>query len=123
MILDILPYSFSICQISKLHEAALPGSFCFLAQTDQEISLVCPTDHVPHDVLKQEDGFQAFRIKGTLDFSLVGILSRIASLLAKNQISLFAVSTFRTDYIFIKKEAFQRSLEVLKEDGFETAVY
>lgn len=61
----------------------------------------------------------AFRIEGTLDFSLIGILSRITSLLAENGIGIFAVSTYNTDYIFVKEENFLPALSVLKKNGYE----
>lgn len=70
---------------------------------------------------KERDGWRAFRLKGVLDFSLTGILAKIADLLAHREISIFAVSTYNTDYVLIKKEQFGRALSVLKEDGYSIA--
>ena len=64
---------------------------------------MCITDNVPANVTERDDGWKAFRIQGILDFSLIGILSRIAGILAENEIGIFAVSTFNTDYILTKK--------------------
>lgn len=54
----------------------------------------------------------------TVDNSLIGILSKISGLLAENEIGIFAVSTYNTDYIFVKKENFDRTLNVLSEAGY-----
>ena len=53
-----------------------------------------------------------------LDFSLVGILSKLSGILAENQIGIFAVSTFNTDYILVKAEDFERAIRVLATAGF-----
>ena len=54
-----------------------------------------------------------------LDFSLIGILSKISAILADNGISIFAVSTYNTDYVLIKKENYQKALDVLKDSGYK----
>ena len=54
-----------------------------------------------------------------LDFSLIGILSKISGILADNKIGIFAVSTYNTDYILVKKENFDRAMQVLAEAGYE----
>ena len=60
------------------------------------------------------DGWKAFRIQGVLDFSLIGILAKIDTVLADNGISIFAVSTYNTDYVLIKKENYQKALDILQ---------
>ena len=65
------------------------------------------------------DGWRAFRIQGVLDFSLVGILSKISALLAENKIGIFAVSTYNTDYVFTKAERFDKAISVLSCAGYE----
>lgn len=84
-----------------------------------QISLVCVTDEVPENVIRRDDGWKAIRIQGVLDFSLIGILAKIAGILAENGISIFAVSTYNTDYILLKKEKYQKALEVLADSGYE----
>ena len=55
-------------------------------------------------MIQRDDGWKAFRIQGVLDFSLIGILAKIAAALADNGISIFAVSTYNTDYVLIKSK-------------------
>jgi len=109
---------FSICKLSDFSQVQLDGEYCFLGKTDEEYSLVCITENIPDHVLERDDGWKAFRIQGVLDFSLIGILSKISTLLAENNIGIFAVSTYNTDYILTKKENFSKALDVLKNAGY-----
>ena len=93
--------------------------FCFTGKTDEEISLVCKTEDVPENTLERDDGWKGFRITGVLDFSLIGILSKISSILAENKIGIFAVSTYNTDYIFVKEENFGKAINALKDSGYD----
>lgn len=97
----------------------LNAEYSFIGKTDEEKSLVCFTSDVPSNVIQRDDGWKGFYIQGILDFSLVGILSKIAEILAKNSISIFAISTYNTDYIFIKKENYQKALDILEHSGYQ----
>ena len=77
------------------------------------------TEDLARGLIAREDGWKAFRIQGVLDFSLVGILSKITSILAEHNIGIFAVSTFNTDYILVKAEQFEHALAVLAESSYE----
>ena len=110
---------FSVCQVEDYSLVNLESEYCFIGKTDEERSLICAESEVPSNVIKREDGWKAICICGVLDFSLIGILSEIAAVLADNAISIFAVSTYNTDYILIKSEDYQRGLEALKSAGYE----
>lgn len=110
---------FSVCKIKDVSEVDFTKEFCFLGKTDEELSLVCITKDAPENTVEREDGFRAFRIQGVLDFSLIGILSRISTLLADNNIGIFAVSTYNTDYILTKEGDFSKALEVLSKSGYD----
>lgn len=118
MTLEALKQDFSVCKCKALSQIDFAGDFCFVGKTDGEISLVCETSAVPADTAARDDGWKAFRVKGTLEFSLVGILSKLSGLLADNGIGIFAVSTYDTDYILTKKEHFQKALGLLKGAGY-----
>ena len=81
--------------------------------------MVCITSEVPENIIQRDDGWKAFRIQGVLDFSLVGILAKIATVLADHGISIFAVSTYNTDYVLIKEENYQKALEILQTKGYK----
>lgn len=113
-----LDYEFSICKVTDYSRVDFNREFCFTGKTDEEKSLVCLTSDVPPDTTDRNDGWKAFRIQGVLDFSLVGILSRISSILAENKIGIFAISTFNTDYVLTKKENYEKALEILGNAGY-----
>ena len=119
MTLQILPHKLTVCKVSNMSDIDLAQGFFFLSKTDEEISLVCETRYAPLNTTHREDGWKAFRIQGMLDFSLIGILSKITTILAENQIGIFAVSTYNTDYILVKGENFERAMSALCEAGYE----
>ena len=110
---------FSVCQVKDYSLVNLDSEYSFIEKTDEEKSLVCITSEVPENTIQRDDGWKAFRIQGVLDFSLIGILAKIATVLADNGISIFAVSTYNTDYVLIKKENYQKALKVLQATGYE----
>lgn len=118
MEIKIINKDFSICKVEDLSEVNYSDEFCFIGKTDEELSLVCSTNLVPKNVIECDDGWKAFRIQGVLDFSLIGILSKISTLLAENEIGIFAVSTYNTDYILTKEENFEKSVKILEKNGY-----
>ena len=117
-VLRFLDQAFSVCRVKSLSLVNWQDDFVFVSKTDEELSLVCATDSVPANALQREDGWVCFRIEGELDFSLVGILARISSLLAEQNISIFAVSTYGTDYVFIKEAVREVAIATLRENGY-----
>ena len=118
MQLKKLPYDLTVCKVASLADVDLDGEFFFLGKTDEELSLVCRTEDTPADTVERDDGWKGFRIEGVLEFSMIGILSKLSGILAENEIGLFAVSTYNTDYILVKEENFAKALEVLAAEGY-----
>ncbi len=121
MELKKLNRDFTICKVEDYSLVDLDAEYSFLGKTDEERSLVCSTEDVPANVLRRDDGWKGFRVQGVLDFALVGILSKISTTLADNGIPIFAVSTYDTDYIFVKDENYQKALKVLEQAGYQIA--
>ncbi len=119
MNLKRLEYDLTVCKVSDITDIDLGKEFFFIGKTDEEISLVCKTEDTPANTTDRDDGWKGFRIEGVLDFSLIGILSKISGILADNKIGIFAVSTYNTDYILVKKENFDKALAVLSDAGYE----
>lgn len=118
MKLKKIPCELSVCKLNSSNDINYDLDFCFFAKTDDEISLVCKTEDAPLDSVERDDGWRGFYFDETLDFSLIGILSKISTVLAENNIGIFAVSTFNTDYILVKSENFDRTVDVLKSNGY-----
>ena len=119
MIIQVLEQQFSVCKVADYGDVDCSQPFVFTGSTDAEKSLVCPTECIPAATIERVDGWRAFRIEGQLDFSLVGILAHIASVLAAEKIGLFVVSTFDTDYILVKEVDLDRALAALANAGDE----
>ena len=116
MHLEKLRYDLSVCQVKDLADV---DDFLFLAKTDKELSVVCETAKVPENTINREDGWTAFRVEGSLEFSLVGILADLSHCLADAGISIFAVSTYDTDYILVKKDNWDKAKSALLNAGYE----
>ena len=109
---------FTVCKVEDYSLVDLDAEYCFTGKTDAENSLVCVTSDVPPNATQREDGWKGLRIQGTLDFALVGILAKIAAVLAERGVPIFAVSTYDTDYVFVKAENYPRALEALAQAGY-----
>lgn len=119
MKLKKLSYELTVCKVKSTADLDLEREFYFIGKTDEEISLVCKSEDTPEETIERDDGWKGFYIQGVLDFSLIGILSKISGILAQNKIGIFAVSTFNTDYILVKSENFERALKILAEERYE----
>lgn len=118
MELKIIDRDFAVCKTKSIKDVNFDDEFFFIGKTDEEISLVCEEQSVPDEYIECEKGWRAFKVQGVLDFSLVGILSKISSALANNRISIFAISTYNTDYILVKKEDFEMAIKVLQGENY-----
>lgn len=121
MKIEVLNGEFSVSRLdstSKFPDWALKSSFYSISRTASELSVVSETSLIPPGI-KTEGGWRMMKVEGILDFSLTGILASITAPLAMSKISIFAVSTFDTDYVLVKEEDLVRSCEVLRLSGFE----
>ena len=118
MELKRISHEMTVCKVKDISDIDLSADFYFIGKTDKELSLVCRTEDTPSVTIERDDGWKGFRIQGPLDFSLIGILSKISGILADHKIGIFAVSTYNTDYILVKEENFEHALEVLSSEGY-----
>lgn len=119
MELKKLDYALTVCKVASEIDIDFHKDFYFVGKTDEEYSLVCITEDTPANTLEREDGWKGVRIQGILDFSMIGVLSKLSGVLAENKIGIFVVSTFNTDYILVKEENFDRALKILSLAGYD----
>ena len=116
MKLSLLSYTLAVVRLNASHDipnwATEEIGFFSITKTNEELSVVCPEEKVPNGI-KAEKGWKCLKVEGPLDFALTGILSSLAAPLAAAKISIFAISTFDTDYLMVKKENLRRTIEVL----------
>jgi hypothetical protein len=121
--LVILRDLFAVCRLradENIPSWALSSSFCSLTRTPYELSIVCRQELVPGEV-EAVRGWKSLKVEGKLDFNLVGILSSITSSLAQVGISVFAISTYDTDYLFIKERDLDRGVAALRKAGHDVS--
>ena len=116
--LQVIPETFSICQVKNYRGIDIDQPFVFTGRTDEEKSLVCPVSMVPESTLDRSDGWKMFRICGQLDFSLIGILAELSSVFAKAEIGIFAISTYNTDYVLVKDKDYRKAIKALDRAGY-----
>jgi hypothetical protein len=116
-----LPETLAICRLEKntrFPEWAMGGTFLSITRTAEEVSIVCPQVQVSAEVKRQE-GWRCLKVKGPLDLSLTGVLASLVVPLAREGISVFALSTYDTDYLLVKEEKLKTAIEILVKEGHE----
>jgi hypothetical protein len=119
--LKILPDRMAVCRFDPT--TAVPGwidqsGFYSITHTEQELAIVCAETLVARGT-KSESGWRCFKVEGPLDFSEIGIIFSLTQPLAKNGISVFAISTFDTDYLMVKERDLAKAIGVLTAAGHD----
>jgi hypothetical protein len=95
--------------------------FLAVVRTQRELSIVCADDAVPSTHTEVERGFRAIAVAGTLDFTLTGIVARLAQPLADAGISIFGISTYDTDHILVRADTLAAARTALEAAGHQFA--
>ena len=117
--LSVLPGRFAICRLvaeAEVPDWALRGGFASITRAPGELSIVCGEENVPAQITA-ERGWRLLGVRGPLDFLLTGILAGLAGPLAEAGISIFAISTFETDYLLVGEAALEKAAGVLERAG------
>lgn len=117
----LLDEKYGVCRLDKnelIPQWAQKSDFFSITKTSDELSIVCPQDNIPNDI-KCERDWRILKVEGPLDFSLVGILASISAVLAKEGISIFAISTYDTDYILVKNNDVDKAIKSLTNERYE----
>lgn len=115
--LEVLPHTFAVCQLPPDAVLDLRIPYVFWAQTPDERSLVCPQHAVPRSAEKVQKGLRCLRVTGVLNFSLIGIMSRLTTVLTEAGIPVFAVSTWNTDYLFVSEHQLRSAGQAFEQHG------
>lgn len=116
--LSILPETLVICQMDKdarIPDWLLASTFYSITKTAEELSVVCPQTNVPEGI-KKDEGWRCLKVEGPLDFSAAGILASLTMPLAKEGISVFAMSTYNTDYLLVKEPHLEKAVQILAQN-------
>lgn len=123
--LHLLEKPLAVCRLAPKAPvpawAFSPGPFCSVTRTPEELSIVCAENLVPIGV-RCERGWLALKVEGPLDFGLTGILDSLTDPLARAGVSIFAVSTFDTDYLMVKQAQLDEAAAALRAAGHALAL-
>lgn len=118
--LAILPETFTIHSFAPETPPCptiFQQSVYFVSRTLDELSVVVPST-LSLESLDQEHDWRCLEVLGPLAFSLTGILSGISGVLAQAGVSIFAVSTFDTDYIMVKGDSLENAIAALQQHNY-----
>jgi len=121
MTLELLEGDFSIYKFDSNYAASekfLSSKFVSITKTEDEISIVAPKNEI-HNSIKSENDWKILKIDGILDFALIGVLSKISTILANENIAIFVISTYNTDYIMVKKDNVEKAIKALIKNQYE----
>ena len=121
MVLKLMEKEYSVYKFDPeyiITENTLTKDFISITRTKDELSVIAEKNKLI-GFLEVENGWKIFRINEVLDFNLVGILSKISTILANENISIFVMSTFNTDYIMVKEENVKNAIEILIKNNYE----
>jgi hypothetical protein len=120
--LEVLPDTLAVCRLAS--DAVVPAwvaassRFVTVSRTPEELSITAVQHAVPPDVRCERD-YRALRVRGPLPLDLIGILAAIADPLAEAGLSIFAISTFDTDYVLVKARDLNAAVTALQRAGHE----
>ena len=121
LVLSVLFETFTIHKLppdASIPEEILKSTYYRVSKTENELSLVC-SEVIEVQSLQSSKGWKCIKVKGPLDFNLTGILAGISDILAQANISIFAISTFDTDYILVRSQDLSSARTQLKKAGYK----
>ena len=119
--LDLLEGTFAVVRLDPDESVpawARGGALWSITQTPEELSILCASERVPPG-LRTEGPFRALKVQGPLDMAMTGVLTSIADPLANASVSIFALSTFDTDYVLVRETAVDEALRALRLAGHQ----
>ncbi len=117
--LTILKEQYAVCRLpagSEIPAWDTSGSFYSVSSTEQEVSIVCQQAKVPAGILLEGD-WRCIRVEGPLAFTQIGLLASLLVPLSQAEISIFAISTYDTDYLLLKEKDLETAVYTLMEAG------
>lgn len=120
MVLELSDKEYTVYKLNEkenIDNSIIGNNFISITKTEDEISIVTVSGVIKY-FEKKEDNWKLFKINGILDFNLIGIISKISTILAAQGISIFVMSTYNTDYIMVKKDNLEKTIKVLEQNEY-----
>lgn len=119
--LTILPGAYAVCRLDAgkpVPAWAWSGAVCSVTRTPDELSIICSADAVPADVRREGD-WRCLQLRGPFPFTMTGVLRAVLAPLAEAGIGILALSTYDTDYVWVKEQLLEQALASLREAGHQ----
>lgn len=119
--MKLLDEAYGVCRLDKaelIPEWVKDSAFFSITKTAEELSVVCTENEIPKGITFEKD-WRILKVEGPLDFALIGVLASISTILAHKEISIFAISTYDTDYIFVKNKDLDKAIAALIQERYE----
>ena len=116
--LEMLPFAFSICKVENYSFVDLDNPYCFIGNTEDQKSVICPDTMVPRNTVSRSDGWKAIRIHVDKSPYRVNVAARISDVFMKRDIQFLFISTFDYDFVFVRAATADKTIEVLKNSSF-----
>jgi hypothetical protein len=125
MKLVLAPGLFAVCRLDPATPPPgwvwrEPSPLLAITRTASELSIVCAQEYAPDNV-RHERGWRCLMVEGPLDFSLTGVLATLLTPLAEAGVSIFALSTFDTDYLLVRAAQLDLAVKALNASGHQVA--
>ena len=122
--LQLLPQNLAVCRLEPdrpVPEGLIQAPFYSITRTPEELSVVCPESAVPQNA-RVERGWKALKVEGPLGFAMTGILASLTKPLAEADISVFALSTYDTDYLLVRNTDLAAAVSALRASGHNVTI-
>ncbi len=119
MIFTLLPDTLAIVRLPPTDEIpawATRGSFVSITRTADELSIVCREAAIPAGS-HADRGWQCLKLDGPIPLNTVGVAAEFTSILARAGISVFPIATYDTDYVLVRGDTVERTIEALRTAG------
>jgi hypothetical protein len=122
LVITILKGKYAVCKVdnvASILDFSKNSEFFSITKTADQVSIVCSPDIIHANEFESEKNWKIMKLEGPLDFSLVGILASISTVLAKRDLSIFVISTYDTNYILVKDEDLETAINALSHEGYK----
>ena len=125
--LDLLPEEYAVCRLpagspipASLSNGPDDKSVISLSWAPDELSIICPSDRVPHDAVA-DTAWRCLRVVGPLDLALTGVLASLIGPLADARVNIVTFSTYTTDYLLVPTVRLTEAVDTLIAVGHRVA--
>jgi len=119
--LELFEDTFTIHRFSpsaKIPDEVFGEAFFNIVKTEEELSIVC-RNSLTLNSERCHQGWSCIKVSGPLELNTTGILAKLSKVLADVHISIFAISTYDTDYILVKADKVSKAVAALKDEGYQ----